>query len=336
MNKTSQKHTTAGRELPPFLPTGVKRMNNGTSGKNARREAIQGYLYILPWVAGFLLFLAIPMVASLLLSFTNWDTIETPEWIGLANYKELFADELFFKSMKVTLYYTALSVPLGIVVGLSLSLLLNAKVKGINLFRTLFYLPSIISGVAVAMLFRWILNDEYGLLNYLLSIVGISGPDWFADPRWIVPGYVVMSLWGVGGGAIIYLGGLQNIPVQLYEAAKIDGAGVWQRFWKITLPLITPTIFFLILTGIIGAFQIFTQAYVASGTNGGPESAGLFFMLYLYEQAFQLHHMGYASAMAWVGSLITMSLALIVYQTQYKWVYYGAEIEKKRRKGRRT
>jgi multiple sugar transport system permease protein len=294
--------------------------------KSERKEELLGFLYISPWILGFLAFAAFPILASLTLSFMKWDIYLPPIWVGFKNFTNLFTDPLFYKSMQVTLTYSALSVPINLVLGLLLSLLLNVKVKGIDFFRTLFYLPSVITGVAVAMLWMWMLNSKFGLLNYLLSIFGINGPAWLQDPQWILPSYVLIGVWGVGGSAILFLGGLQNIPAHLYEAARVDGANVFQRFWKITLPMLTPTLFFLIMMGIIGSFQVFTTAYVINGSGtGGPENAGLFYMLYLYSKAFKSFDMGYASAMAWIGGLISLILAILVYWTQNKWVYYDAE-----------
>lgn len=301
-------------------------MTKQTLSKSERREERLGFLFISPWIIGFLVFAAFPILASLALSFMKWDIYRAPSWVGLDNFQRLFQDELFYKSMKVTLTYSAYSIPLSIVLGLGLSLLLNLKIKGIDFYRTLFYVPSVMTGVAISMVWMWILNDAYGLLNYMLSLVGINGPNWLKDPDWILWSYIIMSLWGIGGSAILYLGGLQNIPEHLYEAGKIDGANVFQRFFKITLPLLTPTLFFQLLMGIIGSFQVFTTAYIINGRGGGgPENEGLFYMLYLYQKAFKTFDMGYASAMAWVGGLISLVLALIVYRTQNKWVYYEAD-----------
>jgi multiple sugar transport system permease protein len=295
-----------------------------------RREAWNGYLFIAPWLVGFLAFMAYPIFDSLYLSFTRWDVYSGPHWIGITNYVLLFHDPLFYQSLGVTLYYSALSIPLNLIGGLALSLLLNTKVRGIGVFRTIFYIPSVITGVAVAMLWLWIFNPDYGLINWILSLVGITGPRWTQDPHWTVPLYVIMGLWSVGGNAILLLGGLQNIPAPLYEAAQIDGAGRWQQFWRITFPLLTPTLFFLLLMGIIGSFQVFTTAYVINGAGGGgPANSGLFYMLYLYDQAFQQYNMGYASAMAWVGGLLLMVLALVVFRTQNRWVYYDADVTRK-------
>jgi multiple sugar transport system permease protein len=293
--------------------------------KAARKEERLGYLFISPWIIGFLAFAAFPILASFALSFMHWDIYRPPTWAGLDNYGRVFGDKLFYKSMSVTLRYSAMSIPLSLVFGLALSLLLNLKVKGIDFFRTLFYLPSVISGVAVAMLWLWIFNDTYGLFNYLLGIIGIEGPQWLKNPDWVLPSYVIMSLWGIGGSAILFLGGLQNIPGHLYEAAKVDGANVFHRFFRITLPLLTPTLFFLLLMGIISSFQVFTTAYVINGEgSGGPDNEGLFYMLYLYRKAFKTFDMGYATSMAWIGGLISLILSILVYRTQNKWVYYEA------------
>jgi multiple sugar transport system permease protein len=296
----------------------------------ARREALEGYIAISPWLIGFVVFTAGPILFSLYMSFTYWDLTDTPRWAGLQNYLDLSADPRFWQSLKVTLTYSAMALPLGLAAGLGLSLLLNLKLPGMRIFRTLFYIPSVITGVAVAALWLWTLNGQFGLLNYLLSYVGVQGPDWLNDPTVALYALVLISLWGVGGGAVIYLAGLQNIPPQLYEAAAIDGAGVWARFRNVTLPLLSPTIFFLLVTGIIGSFQTFTTVYILSGVNrdqpiGAPEDSTLFYLLYLYEQAFSSSRFGYAAAMAWVGAIISLILALIVFRSQRRWVYYEAE-----------
>ena len=294
------------------------------------REAIEGYLAISPWLIGFLVFTGGPIVFSLYMSFTYWDLTNIPRWAGIQNYLDLANDPRFWQSLKVTITYSVLALPLGLAAGLGLSLLLNLKLPGMNFFRTLFYIPSVIAGVAVAAIWMWTLNGQFGLLNYLLSFIGITGPDWLGDPNFALYALVLISLWGVGGGAVIYLAGLQNIPSQLYEAAAIDGAGVLARFRRITLPLLSPTIFFLLVTGIIASFQTFTTVYILSGVNrdqpiGAPEDSTLFYLLYLYQQAFTSSKFGYAAAMAWVGALISLVLALIVFKSQNRWVYYEAE-----------
>jgi len=292
-------------------------------GMNARerREAREGYLGIMPWLIGFVLFTAGPLLASLAFSLTQWDIVRPPVFVGLANYVRMFTDDTLFRTaLAVTFGYVLLSVPLQLVVGLLLALLLNASLRGMNLFRTIFYLPAVLSGVAVSLMWIWILHPDLGVVNGLLGLVGIQGPGWFWDQRWALPSVVLMRLWGVGGGAVIYLAGLQNIPPHLYEAADIDGASAWRKFWSITLPLLTPTLFFQLITIMIDAFRVFTEAYVI--TKGGPLNATYFYMLYLYEEAFQNFNMGYASALGWVLTIITAAAALILFRTSSRWVFY--------------
>jgi len=293
----------------------------------ARREALEGYLGISPWVIGFLLFTLGPILASLYFSLTQWNIVETPKWIGFTNYVKLLTDDpLFTKALQVTLTYVALAVPLRLVVGLGLSLLLNLKVRGMDFFRTVFYLPAVLSGVAVALMWIWILHPEMGVVNNLLSLVGIQGPKWFWDPSTALISVVIMQLWYVGGSAVIYLAGLQNIPPHLYEAAEMDGANRWARFRAITLPLLTPTLFLQLVTNLIDAFQVFTSVYIITG--GGPLRATWMYMLYLYEQAFQEFNMGYASALAWILTVIIVALSVIVFRTSNRWVYYEDTGEK--------
>ncbi len=292
-----------------------------------RREALEGYLGISPWVIGFLLFTLGPILASLYFSMTQWNIVETPKWIGFTNYVKLLTDDpLFTKALQVTLTYVALAVPLRLVVGLGLSLLLNLKVRGMDFFRTVFYLPAVLSGVAVALMWIWILHPEMGVVNNLLSLVSIQGPKWFWDPSTALISVVIMQLWYVGGSAVIYLAGLQNIPPHLYEAAEMDGASKLARFRAITLPLLTPTLFLQLVTNLIDAFQVFTSVYIITG--GGPLRATWMYMLYLYEQAFQEFNMGYASAMAWILTVIIVVLSVIVFRTSNRWVYYEDTGEK--------
>ncbi|MGC8890844.1 MAG: carbohydrate ABC transporter permease [bacterium] len=288
--------------------------------KLARKEAIEGYLYAIPWFIGFVVFTTGPIIASFLLSFTNWDLVRTPKWIGFGNYKTLIEDPLFWRGLKVTSIYAAFSVPLGIAGGLAIAVLMNQKIKGLSTFRTIYYLPAVVSGVAVSLLWSWIFNPDFGVLNYLLSLVGIKGPGWIYDERWALPSLIIMSLWGVGGGMVIYLASLQGVPTELYEAAIIDGASSWRRFWSITVPMISPVIFFQLIMGIIGSFQVFTQAYIM--TNGGPNYATLFYVLYLYQNAFQWFKMGYASALAWVLFLVILILTFVQFRIANYWVYY--------------
>jgi multiple sugar transport system permease protein len=287
---------------------------------NRRREAVVGYLFLSPWILGFLIFLIGPMLASFYLSFTQYKVIKAPTWVGLANYERMFSDELFYHSLKVTITYTVISVPLGIMAALGVAMLLNQKIVVSGLFRTIFYLPSIISGVAVAIVFAWIFNFRFGILNYLLSLLGIAGPNWLGSPRWALWAFVLMSLWGIGGNVVIFLAALQGVPQTLYEAAEIDGAGSWHRFRYITLPMISPAVLFVFVIGIIATFQTFTQSYILTG--GGPANATLFYLLYLYKNAFNWFEMGYASALAWVLFLVIMLCTLVLLRSSMLWVHY--------------
>lgn len=285
-----------------------------------KKEALEGYLFISPWLLGFLVFTLGPLVASIFISLSKWDIFSAPQFVGLENYIAMFEDPLFKKSLWNTFYYSIFSIPLGMAGGLTLALLLNQKVKGLPIFRTIFYLPSVTSGVAVALLWKWIFNPEFGIANAILNFFGLPGLQWLNSPTWAMPALIIMSLWGVGGGMLIYLAGLQGIPRQLYEAAELDGAGSWACFVNITLPMLTPTLFFQLITGIIGSFQIFTQAFVM--TNGGPVNATLFYVLYLYRNAFQWWKMGYASALAWFLFVVILILTLIQFRLSKRWVHY--------------
>ena len=294
---------------------------------NKRHETILGWLMVSPWLIGFICFSALPMFASLIISFTEWDMLSKPEWVGFENYKTLFfEDPLALHSLNITILFTIVSIPLNIVFGLALAMLLNTSIRGLAIFRTIYYLPAILSGVAVALMWRWIFSTEFGLLNALLSMIGIEGPAWLTDRIWVLPSFVIMRLWSVGGGMIIYLAGLQSIPTNLYEAAKIDGANWWHRTRFITLPMLSPTIFFQLIVGFIFSMQIFTEAFIM--TNGGPADASLFYLLYLYRQAFQYFDMGYASALAWVLFVVILVLTIILFKTGKSWVYYELDTKK--------
>jgi multiple sugar transport system permease protein len=281
-----------------------------------------GYVFITPWLVGFLGFTLFPFFASVFLSFTSYDIVSSPQWIGLANYHELLAnDARFWVSLKNTLIYAVVAVPLCLCVSFGLALLLEPERRSIGIFRTIIFLPSIMPVVATSVLFVWILNPQIGLMNGVLDLVGIRGPAWLQDPHWAMPSMILMSLWGIGGTIVINIAGLKDIPLSLYEAAVIDGAGTLRRIWHITLPMMTPVIFFNLVMGIIYAFQYFTQAYVMTG--GGPEDATLFYALYVFQRAWQLLDMGYASAMAWVLFLLIMTVTGLIYRSQRKWVHYG-------------
>lgn len=293
-----------------------------------KRETILGWVMVSPFLIGFVFLTAIPMIASFVISFSEWDMLSNPEWIGFDNYKKLFfEDELALHSLNITILFTIVSIPLNILFGLALAMLLNTSIRGLAIFRTIYYLPAILSGVAVALMWRWIFSTEFGLLNALLDIIGIEGPAWLTDRIWVLPSFVIMRLWSVGGGMIIYLAGLQSIPTNLYEAANIDGANWWHKTWFITLPLLSPTIFFQLIVGFIFSMQIFTEAFIM--TNGGPADASLFYLLYLYRQAFQYFDMGYASALAWVLFVVILFLTIVMFKTSRFWVYYEAETRKK-------
>jgi multiple sugar transport system permease protein len=291
------------------------------------RRNLEGWLFASPWIIGFVVWTLGPMLASLGFAFTDWDLLSPPRWAGLRNIQDMLGDELVRKSLIVTTIYAVTSVPLQIALGLGLALLMNMPIRGLRFYRTAFYLPSVLSGVAVAMLWQWIFSPEFGLVNSMLAYIGVHGPSWLGDERWALPSLVLMSLWGVGAGTIIYLAGLQGIPTDLYEAATVDGAGGWARFRHITLPMMTPVIFFQLVVGIIAALQIFTQAYIM--TKGGPNNATLFMLLYLYRNAFEFFRMGYASALAWVLFLYILVLTLLVFRWSAVWVYYEGEVRKR-------
>jgi multiple sugar transport system permease protein len=287
------------------------------------RETLAGYLFVAPAVAGFLLFIAGPIVASLLLSLTEYRVITPPRWIGIENYRTLIGDPLFWQSLKVTCIYALVALPLGLVFSMSLAILMNQRVRGIAFWRTIYYLPAVISGAAVAVLWAWILNPEFGLLNLMLRYVGIHGPNWLSDTRTALPALIAISLWGVGGNMVIYLAGLQGIPTELYEAAELDGANAWHRLLHVTLPMLSPVIFFNLVLGLIGTFQFFTEPFVM--TRGGPENSTLTYMLYLYRNAFAYGKMGYASAMAWVFFAFVLLLTLAIFRSSPLWVHYESE-----------
>lgn len=287
-------------------------------------RALEGYLFISPWIVGFLVFTAGPILASLVLSFFEWSLIRPPRFAGIDNYVKIFtADPLFWQSLKVTLIYVVVAIPLQLAFALFLAILLNQKVRLIPLFRTIFYLPSQVSAVAIAVIFLWIYHPELGLLNELLRYVGIKGPAWLISERWALPALIGMSLWSVGGAMIILLAGLQDVPQHLYEAASLDGAGEFAKFRFITLPMLSPVLFFNLVLGIIGGFQYFTQAYVM--TRGGPLNATLFYALYLYLNAFNFLKMGYAAALAWILFVIMIVVTIWQLRLARHWVYYEYE-----------
>lgn len=289
-----------------------------------RKPGFWGFLFICPWLLGYLIFTAGPMLGSIVLSLCKYD-LHTLEYVGTENYERLLAkDPLFWVSLRNTALYVLLAVPLGLTGSLLLAMLLNQKVRGIAFFRTMYYLPSIVPGIASALLWMWIFHPDAGILNAGLKLLGITGPRWLFDEHWALPALVLMSLWGIGGSRmIIFLAGLQGISDQYYEAAKIDGASNWQQFRHVTLPMLTPTIFFNLILGVIGSFQVFDSAYVM--TNGGPNNATLFYVLYLYNNAFRFFKLGKASAMAWILFLILLVFTIAQFRNASRWVHYEGE-----------
>jgi multiple sugar transport system permease protein len=283
-------------------------------------EEVIAYLFISPWIVGFLVFTAGAMAYSFYLSLNDTDLLSISNFVGLRNYQQAFQAPLFAKALRATFLYTTLVVPLGTLVALAIAMMLNQNVRPMGFWRTVYYLPAVVSGVAVALLWGWVLNPDYGLVNLGLKLLGIRGPRWFASEEWAVPGVVLISLWGAGTNMLLYLAGLQSIPTELQEAARIDGAGPWRVFRHVTLPLLTPTVFFNVITNVIASFQVFTTAYIL--TQGGPNNATLFMVLYIYRQSFQLFHFGYASAVAWLLFLIILVFTLMVMRSSSYWVHY--------------
>ncbi|MEK3853895.1 sugar ABC transporter permease [Bacillus sp. CMF12] len=284
------------------------------------------YFFISPWIAGLLLFTLGPLLFSLFISFFDWPIVGEKTFVGFSNYATMFTDDpLFWHSLWVTVKFAMLFVPLNIIMSLFLAILLNKKLKASSLFRTFFYVPSVISGVALAMIWGWVYNGEYGILNYFLSLAGIEGPDWLNNQKWALLAMVIASLWGQGTMMLIFLAGLKNIPKDLYEAAEIDGAGKVYCFFKITLPLLTPTLLFNLITTIISAFQQLTLALVLTG--GGPLGSTYFYAMYVYENAFKYFKMGYSSANAWIMFLIVLFLTMLVFKSSSAWVYYENEVK---------
>jgi len=288
------------------------------------RDTFWFYLFASPWIIGFLLFSLGPMIASLYLGLTNYSVLMPTRFVGLYNYEQMLQDKYIGISIWNTIYYAGLAVPLGVVAALALALLLNNKnLRGRSFFRAAFYVPSIMPIVALSILWIWLLQPRFGLINTFLSLLGVSGPNWLGDPAWAKAGLVLMTLTGVGGNMVIMLAALQGVPVHLYEAAELDGANEWNKFRHVTVPMISPAIFFVVIIGFINSFQVFTQAYVM--TDGGPADATLFYVLYLYRQAFNYFKMGYASAMAWFLFIIVVVLTAIQFRLSSRWVYYGGQ-----------
>ena len=300
--------------------TGAKTPRRGLM---KRREAMWCYIFMAPAILGIVLFSLGPMIASFFLSFNSYDLMSPPEWVGAENFTKLAADPIFLKSLRVTVTYSAVSVPAILVIAFLLALLLNAKIPAMGFFRSAFYLPSVISGVAVAMVWRWMFDGDYGLINEALGFVGIDGPPWLTDERFALSAVILTSLWGFGGTLLIYLAGLQGVPPELYEAAQVDGASRFRQHLHVTIPMLSNVTFFNLVMGIIGSLQVFAEPFVLTG--GKPNNSTLLLPLYLYQNAFTYLKMGYASAIAWVTFAMILLLTLIVFKSLPFWVHTEAE-----------
>jgi multiple sugar transport system permease protein len=310
----------AGTMLVKTMPE-ARRRRQGLSLH--ARDTLAAYLFISPWIVGFIVFSFGPMIASLFLSLTSYNMVEAPNWVGFANYVQAFTkDEQFWPSLRKTVYFVALDVPIGITLSLLVAVMLNQKLRATSIFRTLFFLPSITPTVAAILFWIWLLNPEFGLVNYMLGLVGIWGPAWLGSPDWAIPSLVLIDLWATIGGTrmIIFLAGLQGIPQELYEAAEVDGASNWRRLIHVTLPLLTPSIFFVTVLTVIYALRVFTSAYIA--TSGGPAYATWFYTYHLFKQAFQFFMMGYASALGWLFFVVVLAFTYIQFRWQSSWVHY--------------
>jgi multiple sugar transport system permease protein len=297
------------------------------SNKELKRN-LEGWLWISPWLIGMVVFVLGPMLVSFYWSFTSYEMVRAAKWIGLRNFTEMFQDPLMGKALVNTLYYAGVSIPLGLVLGLLLAIIVNQNVRGVSVWRTIYYLPAITSAVAYAKLWNFLLQREFGLINNVLSLVGVTGPNWFS-PKWIIPAFIMLSIWTVGGSMIINLAGLQSIPTELYDAAKVDGAAGYRLLRHITLPMMSPVIFYNLVMGIIGAMQSFTTFFVLTGDLGSgwgiPTETGMVYMIYLYRNAFFSFRMGYGSAMAWVLFIMILILTLLVFKSSSGWVHYSGE-----------
>jgi multiple sugar transport system permease protein len=296
-------------------------------------ETIWGWGLILPAVLGLILFKFGPVMASLYFSFTKYDILSAPKWIGLENYQKLMTDQYWIKSIQVTLNYSVLFIPLSLLVAYVIALLMSQDLRGISIYRTMWYLPSLVPTVASAVVWRWALNPEFGPVNFPLRALGIDAPGWLTDPNWIIPSVVLIQLWGLGNAALIFLAAIKGVPDTYYEAAEVDGANAWVKFWKITLPMTSSVIFFQLIMAVIASFQVFGVAYIlfsgqTTSDPAGPGNSALFYVLYTYRNAFGYFKNGYASAMAWLMFIVIMILTYIFFKTQKMWVYYEVEGEK--------
>ncbi len=297
-----------------------------TLSRRERREALEFYLWISPWLLGFIVWQGWPFLQSLYLAFTDFKLLNAPQFTGFDNLRRLARDDVFWKSLRVTTLYVLGTVPIGNALALFVAMVLAQKLRAINLWRTVYFMPSVIGGVAVAVMWSFIFNPDFGLVNIVLSYFGIEGPGWLTSERWALPAIVIMGWWtGIGTQMVIYLAGIKGIPNVYYEAAEIDGATAWHKFWNVTVPLLSPTIFFNTIVGIIAAFQIFDPAYVL--TRGGPNDATRTYIFNVFEQAFKFTNMGYASLLAWVLFIVILILTIFVMRLSNRYVYYESGVD---------
>jgi multiple sugar transport system permease protein len=292
------------------------------TNRGGLRRLLTGLAFVSPWLIGFTVFQLYPILASLYYSLCDFSVLESAQFIGAANYVELAGDEVFQKALVNTLFYAAVSLPLGILLALAIAMLLNTGVGGMTVYRTIFFLPSLIPTVAMAILWLWIFNGEHGILNYVLALIGVDGPGWLSSPQWSKPALVLLSLWGVGHAMVIYLAGLQDVPQHLYEAADLDGASWWHKIRHVTLPMLSPVILFNLIIAIIGTFQFFAVPFIMA-PGGQPARSAYFLAVNLYDSAFAYLRMGYASAMAWVLFLVVLVLSLVALRVSERHVHYS-------------
>jgi multiple sugar transport system permease protein len=305
---------TATRTAAPAAPP------VGARGRGEARNLRWGLFFLAPWLVGFALLTVTPIALSLYYSLCDYSLLQKPVFIGLENYRTLFADPVFYKVLRNTSHYAAVALPAGLMLSLGTALMLNAPIRGQSIYRTIIFLPSLVPIVASAMVWLWLFNTKLGLINTALGAMGVEGPAWLASPRWVLSSLAFMSLWGIGHTVVIYLAGLQDIPQDLYEAAEIDGAGVWRRLFSVTLPMLSPVIFFNLIMAIIGTLQVFAVPFIM--TEGGPQRASYMYTHYLYDNAFTYFRMGYASALAWLQLLMILALTGIAFWTSGRWVHY--------------
>lgn len=317
---------SAERGQPPAADSDRRR--GGTPHdykKSRRREAIAGYGFLLPWLIGFLGLTAGPMLASLYLSFTDYGLFNAPNWIGLQNYQQLFDDPRFIQSAKVTAIYVFIGTPIKLAASLAVAMLLHNKYRGQGFYRSVFYAPSLIgASVSIAIVWRAMFNDG-GIVDRIGQFFGFEAGGWVGNPSYTMPMFIMLAVWQFGAPMVIFLAGLKDIPTEMYEAAEVDGAGWWRKFFSITLPMLSPVLFFNLLLEMIGAFQVFASAFIISGGTGGPAGSTLFYTLYLYQRGFQNFDMGYASAMAWVLLIVVGLLTAVLFRSSRAWVHYGGD-----------